>query len=114
VRVTVSARVRDAAGFQMPDHSVCGRSEAPAAVGARLVLITVADSGPGIAPEVLPRVFDPFFTTKDVGHGSGLGLYVSQEIVHQHGGCIGVSSRPGEGTRFLIALPCTGPRGHHE
>ena len=110
VRVTVSARVRDAAGFQMPEHSVCGRSEAPAAVGARLVLITVADSGPGIAPEVLPRVFDPFFTTKDVGHGSGLGLYVSQEIVHQHGGCIGVSSRPGEGTRFLIALPCTTPQ----
>jgi len=111
VRVTVSAHLRDAAGFQMPDHSVCGRSEAPAAVGARLVLITVADSGPGIAPEVLPRVFDPFFTTKDVGHGSGLGLYVSQEIVHQHGGCIGVSSRPGERTRFLIALPCTQPGG---
>jgi signal transduction histidine kinase len=40
-----------------------------------------------------------------VGHGSGLGLYVTQEIVHQHGGCIGVESRPGEHTRFLIALP---------
>jgi signal transduction histidine kinase len=109
VRVTVSARVRDAAGFQMPDHSVCGRSEAPAAVGARLVLITVADSGPGIAPEVLPRVFDPFFTTKDVGHGSGLGLYVSQEIIDQHGGCIGVSSVLGAGTTFTIALPRADP-----
>ncbi len=79
------------------------------AVGRRLVLIKVSDSGPGIAPEVLPRVFDPFFTTKDVGHGSGLGLYVSQEIIDQHGGCIGVSSVPGDGTRFTIALPCDAP-----
>lgn len=110
-RVRLTARVCDAATFQMPEHSVCGRSGTPAANGEQLVLITVEDTGPGIAPEVLPRVFDPFFTTKDVGHGSGLGLYVSQEIVHQHGGCIGVSSRPGEGTRFLIALPCTDPRG---
>jgi two-component system NtrC family sensor kinase len=110
VKVTLSARVCEAASFKMPEHSVCGRSGAPAASGERLLLITVEDAGPGIAPEVLPRVFDPFFTTKAVGHGSGLGLYVSQEIVHQHGGCIGVSSRLGEGTRFLIALPCTQPR----
>jgi len=113
VRITLSARIVDAASFQMPEHSVCGRSGAPVPMGApsgqRLVLITVADSGPGIAPEVLPRVFDPFFTTKDVGHGSGLGLYVSQEIVDQHGGCIGVSSRPGAGATFTIALPCTEP-----
>jgi signal transduction histidine kinase len=73
--------------------------------------MTVEDNGPGIAPEVLPRIFDPFFTTKAVGHGSGLGLYVSQEIVHQHGGCIGGTSRPGEWTRFLVALPHTDPQG---
>jgi signal transduction histidine kinase len=77
--------------------------------GGRLVLITVEDRGPGIPQEALPRIFDPFFTTKDVGHGSGLGLYVSQEIIHQHGGCIGVEIRPGAGTRFLIALPYDRP-----
>jgi two-component system NtrC family sensor kinase len=109
VRVTLSARVCDATTFKMPEHSVCGRSGVPAASGEHLVLITVEDSGPGIAPEVLPRVFDPFFTTKDVGHGSGLGLYVSQEIVDQHGGCIGVSSVLGAGTTFTIALPCADP-----
>jgi two-component system, NtrC family, sensor kinase len=115
VRIRLSARVLDAAGFQMPEHSVCGRSGAPipldAPSGRRLVLITVTDSGPGIAPEVLPRVFDPFFTTKEVGHGSGLGLYVSQEIIDQHGGCIGVSSRPGTGAVFTIALPCNDTPG---
>ena len=111
VGVTISARICDAATFKLPEHSVCGRSGAPAARGERLVLITVEDNGPGIAPEVLPRIFDPFFTTKAVGHGSGLGLYVSQEIVHQHGGCIGVTSRSGHGTRFLVALPHTDPQG---
>lgn len=114
VRIGLSAQVADAAGFQMPKHSVCGRSGAPtptgAAAGRRLVLIKVSDSGPGIAPGVLPRVFDPFFTTKDVGHGSGLGLYVSQEIIDQHSGCIGVSSLPGDGATFTIALPYDEPQ----
>lgn len=109
VEILVKARVWRAADFRMPKHSVCGRAASPVPSGARLVAIEVEDRGPGIAPPVLPRVFDPFFTTKDVGHGSGLGLYVSQEIVHQHGGCIGVSSRPGEGTRFLVALPYEPP-----
>jgi signal transduction histidine kinase len=112
VRVRLQARAIAAESFQMPEHSVCGRSETPAAPGNQLVLIRVEDDGPGIPPEVLPRVFDPFFTTKDVGHGSGLGLFVSQEIVHQHGGCIGVRSRPGEGSQFLIGLPSTPLEGH--
>jgi signal transduction histidine kinase len=94
-----------ATDFRPPEHSVCGRSETPRARAGTLVLITVEDDGPGIPESVLPRVFDPFFTTKDVGHGSGLGLYVSQEIVHQHGGCIAVEGRAGAGTRFLVALP---------
>lgn len=105
VHVRIDARLMAADAFQMPEHSVCGRSEAAVTPGQQLAVITVADDGPGIPPEVLPRVFDPFFTTKDVGHGSGLGLYVSQEIVHQHDGCIGVSSQPGGGCRFVIALP---------
>jgi signal transduction histidine kinase len=70
-----------------------------------VLVIEVEDNGPGIPDYILPRIFDPFFTTKDVGHGSGLGLYVTEEIVDQHDGCIGVVSRLGEGTRFVIALP---------
>ncbi len=71
-----------------------------------LAVITVADDGPGVAPAILTRIFDPFFTTHDTGHGMGLGLYVVQQIVEDHGGCLGVESRTGEGTRFTLWLPC--------
>ncbi len=69
------------------------------------VEITIADDGPGIPPEVIPRIFDPFFTTKDVGEGSGLGLSIVHGIVERHGGKIRVDSRVGEGTTFRITLP---------
>jgi len=69
------------------------------------VEITVADDGPGIPAEVVPRIFDPFFTTKDVGEGSGLGLSIVHGIVDRHGGRIEVQSRVGEGTTFRIVLP---------
>jgi signal transduction histidine kinase len=69
------------------------------------VEITIADDGPGIPPEVIPRIFDPFFTTKDVGEGSGLGLSIVHGIVDRHGGRIEVQSRVGEGTTFRIVLP---------
>ncbi len=71
--------------------------------------IVVADDGPGIAPEALPRIFDPFFTTKDVGKGMGLGLFIVYEIVEQHEGCIAVESKRGHGTAFRIRLPAERP-----
>jgi two-component system, NtrC family, sensor kinase len=67
--------------------------------------IEIKDTGSGIPPEILPKIFDPFFTTKDVGKGSGLGLYIVQEIVHEHDGCIGVCSETGKGTAFVIRFP---------
>jgi two-component system NtrC family sensor kinase len=67
--------------------------------------IEIEDTGEGIPAEVLPKVFDPFFTTKDVGKGTGLGLYVVHEIIQEHGGCIGVESKAGKGTTFLIRFP---------
>jgi signal transduction histidine kinase len=69
------------------------------------VVVRIADDGPGIAPEVLPRIFDPFFTTKDVGQGSGLGLSIVHGIVERHGGRIDVESALGRGTTFTLTLP---------
>lgn len=67
--------------------------------------LTVTDTGPGIEPEALTKVFDPFFTTKEVGRGTGLGLSVCHQIVHQHGGNLKVESTPGRGARFILELP---------
>ncbi len=69
------------------------------------VEIAFADDGAGIPAHLVDRIFDPFFTTKDVGHGTGLGLYVTHQIVEQHGGTIRVESGLGEGTRIILALP---------
>jgi len=69
------------------------------------VWISIADTGKGIAPELLTRIFDPFFTTKPVGKGTGLGLSVSYGIVDKHGGRIEVESPPGQGAMFTIWLP---------
>jgi PAS domain S-box-containing protein len=72
------------------------------------VVITFADTGPGISKENLPRVFNPFFTTKKVGEGTGLGLSMSHGIIKQHNGKIHVESKQGHGAKFIIELPVTG------
>ncbi|MCX6029381.1 MAG: PAS domain S-box protein, partial [Chloroflexi bacterium] len=76
-----------------------------AAEAAAWVRLTVADSGTGIPPEVLPRIFEPFFTTKEPGKGSGLGLAQIHGIVKQHGGEISVSTQADVGTTFTLYLP---------
>jgi signal transduction histidine kinase len=73
------------------------------------VLLTVRDTGTGIAAENLRRIFDPFFTTKAEGEGTGLGLSVSYGIVSRHRGEITVESALGRGTTFIIHLPVTQP-----
>lgn len=73
------------------------------------VWISIADTGAGIAPELMTKIFDPFFTTKPVGKGTGLGLSVSYGIVQKHGGRIDVESTAGEGTTFTIWLPVKRP-----
>ncbi|WP_374014084.1 ATP-binding protein [Pseudoxanthomonas koreensis] len=74
------------------------------------VWVEIADSGPGIAPEVVQRIFDPFFTTKPVGKGTGLGLSISYGIVAKHHGRIDVDSTPGQGSCFRIVLPVRQPK----
>jgi len=68
-------------------------------------LITVSDTGPGIARENLAKIFEPFFTTKSPGQGTGLGLFVSRGIVEKLGGSLEVTSKIGQGARFRIRLP---------
>ena len=78
---------------------------ADTALGRSWAVLTVRDTGEGIAPGDLHRVFDPFFTTKDQGRGTGLGLSTVYGIVKQSGGDITVRSTPGHGTSFRVRLP---------
>src|SRR5262249_26564708 len=67
------------------------------------VRISVQDTGPGIPPNVLPKIFEPLFTTKSFG--TGLGLPTVRRYIEQHGGTIDVASVRGEGATFTIYLP---------
>ncbi|OGO31402.1 MAG: hypothetical protein A2Z16_13565 [Chloroflexi bacterium RBG_16_54_18] len=68
------------------------------------VVVEIQDNGPGIPEDVRLRIFEPFFTTKGPGIGTGLGLHITNNIVHRHNGLIQVDSRPGE-TTFKVSLP---------
>jgi signal transduction histidine kinase len=75
--------------------------------GRQGVVLTVADTGPGMSSHVLSRIFEPFFTTKDTS-GTGLGLWISREIVDRHRGILKVrssQSAPRCGTVFALFLP---------
>jgi PAS domain S-box-containing protein len=69
------------------------------------VVLTVADTGHGIPPEILPHIFDPFFTTKPRGQGTGLGLSTVHGIIRSHRGFVGVDTTQGAGTAFHVYLP---------
>jgi signal transduction histidine kinase len=69
------------------------------------VIVEILDNGPGIPEDIQSRIFEPFFTTKAPGHGTGLGLHISHDIIaNRHHGQLNVESRPGE-TRFRVVLP---------
>jgi signal transduction histidine kinase len=100
------------------DNAVQASRQEPAAAGGTTITIstrvrdqlalTIADTGPGIAPDVLPRIFEPLFSTKNFG--TGLGLPAAQQIVEQHGGAMSVDSEFGRGTSICITMPLSLPR----
>jgi PAS domain S-box-containing protein len=98
--------VIETAAAEVDEVAALQSAQARAGSFARL---SVADTGCGIRPEVLPRIFEPFFTTKDVGKGTGLGLATVFSIVQQHRGWINVATQPGRGTTFDIYLPRVAP-----
>lgn len=79
------------------------------------VVVGVTDNGPGVPQEARAHVFDPFFSTKEPGHGTGLGLSVTQAIVEAHGGVVRLCDAPaGQGARFEVVLPAWGSRASGE
>ena len=75
------------------------------AAGYDHICFIIADNGPGIPPETVSRIFDRYFTTKKAGEGTGLGLFVTKNLVENMGGEIKVTTRSGGGTTFTVTLP---------
>ncbi|MGD8833859.1 MAG: ATP-binding protein [Desulfobacteraceae bacterium] len=69
------------------------------------IVVSISDTGMGIAKSDLSKIFDPFFTTKEVGQGTGLGLHLVYHLIAKHGGRISVQSQPGQGTTMTAQLP---------
>ncbi len=114
VVMNLATNARDA----MPESGKLTISTANASIDARYarshvgavpgphVKLSVADTGIGMAPEVMEHAFEPFFTTKARGKGTGLGLSTVIGVVQQSGGTVAVASTPGKGSVFTILLPC--------
>lgn len=73
--------------------------------GEGRIRIEIADNGPGIRPDIMDRVFEPFFTTKKQGKGTGLGLFISRQIIEDHGGTLSIANQPGGGAVAVVELP---------
>ncbi len=89
-----------------------GRRECGSLTGVepgRYCRIAITDTGHGMTPEEIEKVFTPFYTTKERGKGTGLGMSITQGIVHNHGGDIRIESEPGKGTTVTIFLPAAEP-----
>ena len=73
------------------------------------ILVSIRDNGIGIEETIIDKIFDPFFTTKTTSEAAGVGLYLSREIVQNHGGDIQVKSVKDEYCEFIITLPAKKP-----
>ncbi len=72
---------------------------------APVLALSIRDNGPGIPPEVLPKIFQPYFTTKSARQGTGLGLNIVQRLIKEAKGALRVQTRVGEGTTFTVYVP---------
>jgi len=98
-------RIRTSIGCGGEEQSPVPNAPCPTP-SSQFVVISIADTGPGMTEEVRSRIFDPFFTTKPVGKGTGLGLAISHSIVvERHGGYLTCISAPGQGAEFAIGIP---------
>jgi signal transduction histidine kinase len=70
-----------------------------------IIEIRISDTGIGMSPEVRKRAFDSFFTTKEIGKGTGLGLFISRNLVREVDGTVELESEPGKGTTVIIRIP---------
>ena len=106
VHVTVRAGIFDRSDNLIPPGAeVAGKLNCVTDYAGKFIGILVSDDGPGIPKENLNKVFDPFFTTSEPGQGVGLGLFIVQEIVREHDGCLAIASTPGKGVRVIVLLP---------
>jgi signal transduction histidine kinase len=96
----VLAKIRVPAGITLTTRVFSGRRQGE----GTMIEILVEDSGSGIPPEAMPNLFKPFNTTKGI-EGTGLGLYLSREIINRHNGVLQATNRPQGGARFSILLP---------
>lgn len=86
-------------------RAAASATEVPAPDRVESPILTMTDTGTGMAPDTQDHIFDPFFTTKDTEHGTGPGLATVHGIVHQAGGSIKVESQWGAGSTFRVRLP---------
>lgn len=106
VTILISAVVCEKGMLMLPDEAVfAGEVKCATDNDMSVVEIMVSDNGPGISSEAMSKVYDPFYTTSEPGNGVGLGLFIVQEIVREHGGCLAIASKPGEGTKVIVLLP---------
>ncbi len=90
---------------EMVDVSPAVAAKNQEACPGQHLCLSVADTGCGMTPDILPHIFEPFFTTKPIGKGTGLGLAAVYGIVKQHEGWVDVQSQPGQGSIFQVFIP---------
>ena len=92
---------------RQPDTPYLPEVSLRVSVNAKEVRLVFRDNGIGIEQTIIDKIFDPFFTTKTTGEASGVGLYLSREIIQNHNGDIKVESKKDEYTELIITLPTT-------
>jgi PAS domain S-box-containing protein len=101
--------VLNAADALPPDGAERNRITIRSRIEGAQAVVEVVDNGPGVPADLRDRVFDPFFTTKPVGEGTGLGLFVTRNLVEALGGTVALAEAPGGGAQFSIRLPTVVP-----